>query len=174
MLLCTTFLLFSFSTCSSSFTAPSVFPHANYPRTADQNVTPVTKAHSTAEHSRATCSAQAALGIIKSLFAPNHGPLSFCPIYMFFVAFFLALRERSGRRQPPAERSPCTYIYIYVYTVAVPRLRFCLHLRTSFVLRFTDDRGLCSCVYARWHFLTRKRFVPSALLAHFPHVQREV
>ena len=26
---------------------------------------------------------------------------------MFLVAFFLALRERSGRRQPPAERSPC-------------------------------------------------------------------
>ena len=25
---------------------------------------------------------------------------------MFLVAFFLALRERSGRRQPSAERSP--------------------------------------------------------------------
>ena len=34
---------------------------------------------------------------------------SFRPLYMFLVAFFLALRERSGRRQPPAERSPCIY-----------------------------------------------------------------
>ena len=52
-------------------------------------------------------SAQAALGIIKSLFAPNPGPHSFCPLYMFFVAFCLVLRERSGRPQPPAEWSPC-------------------------------------------------------------------
>ena len=35
---------------------------------------------------------------------------------MFLVAFFLALRERSGRRQPPAERSPCTN---YSYHVLV-------------------------------------------------------
>ena len=31
---------------------------------------------------------------------------------MFLVAFFLALRERSGRRQPSAERSPCIYILL--------------------------------------------------------------
>ena len=69
------FLLYSFSTCIRSFTAPCSFPHANYPRTADQNVTPVTKAHSTAEHNnKAICYAQVALGIIKSLFAPNRGP----------------------------------------------------------------------------------------------------
>ena len=30
---------------------------------------------------------------------------------MFLVAFFLALRERTGRRQPPAERSPCNYYH---------------------------------------------------------------
>ena len=70
-------------------------------------MTPVTKAHSTAKHNRAICSAQAALGIIKSLFAPNHGPPFFCPLHMFFVALFFALRERSRRCQPPAERSPC-------------------------------------------------------------------
>ena len=98
-----------------------VFPPmqiTNYPRTADQNLTPVTKAHSTSEHNRAPCSAQAALGIIKSLFAPNHGPPSFCPLYMFFVAFFLALRERSGQRQPPAERSPCR-LYIKMSEVSL-------------------------------------------------------
>ena len=61
------------------FHGPLFFPHANYPRTADHNVTPVTKAHSTAEHNRAICSAQAALGIIKSLFAPNRGPLLSAP-----------------------------------------------------------------------------------------------
>ena len=41
-----------------SFTAPCFFPHANYPRTADQNVTPVTKAHSRAGRNRAICSKQ--------------------------------------------------------------------------------------------------------------------
>ena len=54
-----------------------------YPRTADQNVTPVTKAHSTAEHNRAICFAQAPLGIIKSLFAPNHGSLFSAPFTCF-------------------------------------------------------------------------------------------
>ena len=39
--------------------------------------------HSTAEHSRAICSAQAALGIIQSLFAPNHGPLYSAPFTCF-------------------------------------------------------------------------------------------
>ena len=104
------FYMYSIRSC----TAPCFFPHAKHPRTADQNVTPVTKAHSTAEHNRAICSAQAALGIIKSLFAPKSWASSFCPLCMFLVAFFLALRERSGRRQPPAERSPCVY-YIYAY-----------------------------------------------------------
>ena len=37
--------------------------------------------------------------------------LFFLPFYMFLVAFFLALRERSGRRQPPAERSSCNYYF---------------------------------------------------------------
>ena len=30
---------------------------------------------------------------------------------MFLVAFFLALHESSGRHQPPAERSPCLFLY---------------------------------------------------------------
>ena len=89
------------------FHDPLFSPHANYPRTAHQNVTSVTKTHSIAEHNRAIYSARAALGIIKSLFARNHGPLLSAPFCMFSVAFILALRECSGRRQPPAERSPC-------------------------------------------------------------------
>ena len=40
------------------FHGPLFFPHAKYPSTADQNVTPVTKAQSTAEHNRAICSKQ--------------------------------------------------------------------------------------------------------------------
>ena len=81
VLLCLYFLLRVFD-----LSRPPVFlPHANYPRTADQNVTPVTKAHSTAtEHNRAICSAQAALGIIKSLFAPNRGPLLSAPFTYVF------------------------------------------------------------------------------------------
>ena len=94
------------------FHGPLFFPPRKLPPYCrSKRNTPVTKAHSTAEHNRATCSEQAALGIIKSLFAPNHGPPSFCPLYMFFVAFFLALRECSGRRDA-AERSPCNYYNI--------------------------------------------------------------
>ena len=41
------------------------------------------------------------------------------PLHMFLVAFFLALRERSGRRQPPVERSPCIF---YTYYTGVKQL----------------------------------------------------
>ena len=68
---------------------PRFFPHANYPHTADQ--TPVTKAHSTAEHNRAICSAQAALGIIRSLFASNHGSLLSAPCTYVFSCILRCL-----------------------------------------------------------------------------------
>ena len=46
---------------------------------------------------------------------------------MFFVAFFLALRERSGRRPAARERSPCIYM---ITTGSMPTLfrefNFCL------------------------------------------------
>ena len=58
-----------------------------------------------AQH-RAISSAQAALGIIKSPVAPNHGPLLFAP----FTVLAVFLHERSGRCQLPAERSPCARI----------------------------------------------------------------
>ena len=38
------------------------------------------------------------------------------PLHTFLVAFFLASREHSGRRQPPAERSPCIYLFIFSLT----------------------------------------------------------
>ena len=55
----------------------------------------------TAQH-RAISSAQVALGVIKSLAAANHGPLLPAPVLLYS-----SLRKRSGRRQPPAELSPC-------------------------------------------------------------------
>ena len=61
-------------------------------------------------------SAQAALGIINSLVAPNHGPLLSAP---FTSMFWLhsSLRERSGRLTPPADRSTCqNYIYLLYST----------------------------------------------------------
>ena len=71
-----------------------VSPHANHPHTADQ--TPVTKAHSTAEHNWAICSAQAALlGIIKSLFAPNYGSLLSAP-FTYVFSCLVRRRPRSG------------------------------------------------------------------------------
>ena len=94
----------------------------------------------------AICSAQAALGIIKSLFAPNHGPLSFCPLYMFFVAFFLALHERSGRRQPPAERSPCSILQIPTAQLAKMSIDPKLVELTAGVLKlFFYSRFIISC-----------------------------
>ena len=58
----------------------------------------------TAQH-RAIRSAQLALRIIKSLFTPNHRSLLSDSLEFRCIS----LRGRSGRRQPPAERSPCTY-----------------------------------------------------------------
>ena len=55
---------------------------------------------------------------------------------MFLVAFFLALRERSGRRQPPAERSPCILIFT--------RSPYTLLLGLSFIFYFGPI--VCECV----------------------------
>ena len=96
------FLFFLFLHVFDLSRPPVFLPHANYPRTADQNVTPVTKAHSTAEHNKAICSAQAALGIIKSLFAPNRGPLLSAPFTYVFSCILPCLARA-------AERSPCIY-----------------------------------------------------------------
>ena len=50
--------------------------------------------------------------------------LFFLPhLHMFLVAFFLALRERSGRRQPPAERRPCIILVSRNLRTAVVRAR---------------------------------------------------
>ena len=105
------FLFFLFyRLCIRSFTPPCFFPHANYPRTVDQNVTPVTKAH-TAQLSTTGQFAlhKQPLALSNRCSHPIVGLLFLPPLHsLFLVAFFLALRERSGRRQPPAERSPCT------------------------------------------------------------------
>ena len=59
-----------------TFHGPLFFPPRKLPPYCRlERITPVTRSHSTAEHISAICSAQAALGIIKSLFAPNHGSL---------------------------------------------------------------------------------------------------
>ena len=59
-------------------------PPANYTRTADQNVTLLPSTQHSAQH-RATInsSAQAALGIINSLAAPNHGSFLSAPFTCF-------------------------------------------------------------------------------------------
>ena len=59
------------------FHGPLFFPPRNLPPYCrSERNTGNKRAHSTAEHNRAICSAQAPLGIITSLFAPNnHGPL---------------------------------------------------------------------------------------------------
>ena len=47
---------------------------------------------------------QVAVGVINSLVAPNHGPLIAAP---FPCSGILPCASVAGRRQPPAERSPC-------------------------------------------------------------------
>ena len=74
-------------------------PPANYTRNADQNVTnPASTQHSVIS------SAQVALGIIKSLVAPNHGPLLSAPfacILPFASVAGVVSRSRSGALVEP-------------------------------------------------------------------------
>ena len=94
------------------FHGPLFFPTQSTPRTADQNVTPVTKAHSTAEHKQGNLLCTSSSWHYQIAVRTKSWASSFFPLYMFLVAFFLALRERSGRRQPPAERGSCKW-YTY-------------------------------------------------------------
>ena len=105
-------VLFAFSSFDFS-RSPGFSPHANYTRIADQNVAPPT---STAQH-RAICSAQAALGNIKSLFAPNYGPL----LFALFTCFSCILRCASvagGVSRPGAEP-----LYINTWSLAIRIVR---------------------------------------------------
>ena len=43
---------------------------------------------------------------------------------MLLVAFFLASRERSGRRQPPADRSPCITYSTSEYHTQLAKMSF--------------------------------------------------
>ena len=55
----------------------SPLPPANHTRTADRNVTSPTSTQHSAQHTAIiNSSAQAALGIVNSLVAPNHGPVA--------------------------------------------------------------------------------------------------
>ena len=91
--------------------SPCPPPPANYTRTADQNVTSPTSTQHSAQHNRVTRSSQAALWHYQfAIYTKSWA--SFSPLYMFWLHSFL--RERSERRQPPAERSPCNIITIHV------------------------------------------------------------
>ena len=93
-------------------------PPTNYTRTADQNVTlPTSTQHSAHVYS----SAQAALGIINSLVAPNHGPLLSVPFPYVLVAFFLARAKRAAS----AAR------IVYLYNLVVRDVCSRLHRDTS-------------------------------------------
>ena len=80
--------------------SPCPPPRANIARTAVQNVTSTSTKHSAGQ-----------LALYKHLLALSlrcshkiiTGLASSCPLYMFQL--HSSLRERSGRRQPPAERS---------------------------------------------------------------------
>ena len=76
---------------------------------------------------------------------------SFCPLYMLLVAFFLALRERSGRRQPPAERSPCRLYYLLVS----PSVRHTAALLAGTYMRHRQPRINCYLVLASQMMHTR-------------------
>ena len=85
--------------------SPCFSPHAKYPRTADQDVTPVA--------STAQLGTTGQFALHKQLLAlsnrcshQNMG-LYFLPPLHVFSCILPRLRERSGRHQPPAERSPC-------------------------------------------------------------------
>ena len=74
-------------------------------RTGNQNVTsPIKHAHSTAQ--RAISSAQVALGLIKSLVAPNHGPLRSAP---FTFTCVLPCASVAGGVSCPRSRAEILY-----------------------------------------------------------------
>ena len=94
-------------------------PLANYTRTADHSVTSPTSAQHKAT---INSSAQAALGVINSLIAPNHGPF-LSPPFTYVHVLVAFLRERSGRRQPPAERSPSIDLLLAAWRAQAALLR---------------------------------------------------
>ena len=104
------FFFFFFYMCLI-FHGPLLFPHANYPRTADQNVTPVTKTHNTAEHNRAICSAQAALGISNRCSHQIIG-LFFLPLLHVFSCIFSCL-PRAYRAASAARGAELLYAVIF-------------------------------------------------------------
>ena len=74
----------------SRFSSCAFFLRKLHPFTADQNVH---RQQVTAQH-RAITSSRTALGIIKSLVAPDHGPLlcapfTFCCIFARALAFYM-------------------------------------------------------------------------------------
>ena len=98
---------------------------------------------------RAISSAQAPLGIIiNSIFAPKtRGPLLPVPsLHMFQL--HSSVRERSGRRQPPAERSPAVFLEPHRVPqdirrstrYQVPVVRACIRL-FAFVVDFVLHLG---------------------------------
>ena len=103
---------FNLIVLSRSSSCVSVFRKLHPYRRSERNIT---NRHTA--HHRAISSAQIALGIVKSLVAPNHGPLLSAPFTIN------SLRERSGRRQPPAERSLLTYLVRRSPSTAAPRTR---------------------------------------------------
>ena len=115
------------------------FPLANYTRTADQNVTsPTDTQHSAQRRATINSSAQAALDTINLLVAPNHGPLLSAP-FAYMPKLHSSLRERSGRRQPPAEQSTCVYLthVIDIIRVVLGRYEGYRNAPTLPHLRFT-------------------------------------
>ena len=82
--------------------SPCPAPHANYTRIADQNVAPPTST----QHSTGQLALHKQLLALSIRCTHQIMGLFFLPPLYVLVAF---LRERSGRRQPPAERSPCIY-----------------------------------------------------------------
>ena len=109
VLLGTTFLLFSFSTCIYLiFHGPLFFPPRKVPPycRSERNTGNKSTQHSWAQQGNLLCTSSSSWHNQITV-RTKSWTSSFCPLYMFLVAFFLALRERSGRRQPPAGRSPC-------------------------------------------------------------------
>ena len=112
--------IFAFSSVDLSRSS-CFLPHANYTRTADQNVTPPTitlhSAGQLALHKQLLAlsiavSAHAALGIINSLFAPNHGPLLSAPFTCF--SCILPCANVAGGASRPRSGSPrISYHFIY-------------------------------------------------------------
>ena len=121
------------------------FP-ANYTRTADQNVTsPASTQHTAHSIAQGNQLRTSTYWRYHTLAAPTHGPLIFAP----FAIVHHFLRERSGGRQPPAERNPP--MHYSLFDCVLRAFNHSKHTSRVILIMYSSTVYTCHLQYARAH-----------------------